>query len=125
MNSASRARPLVDLLLAAVLVLCIVRLWLMPIASSFWVDEMGTVFVARYGASHPSLRAAPQVPESIYYALPRITERIAGTSEAGYRLWSLLAMGAALFLVARVAAAIIHPQCAWFVVFACLSLRGI
>jgi hypothetical protein len=125
MNSASRARPLVDLLLVVVLVLCIVRLWLMPIASSFWVDEMGTVFVARYGASHPSLRAAPQVPESIYYALPRITERIAGTSEAGYRLWSLLAMGAALFLVARVAAAIIHPQCAWFVVFACLSLRGI
>jgi len=64
MNSASRARPLVDLLLVVVLVLCIVRLWLMPIASSFWVDEMGTVFVARYGASHPSLRAAPQVPES-------------------------------------------------------------
>jgi hypothetical protein len=124
-DSASPARPLVDLLLAAVLVLCIVRLWLMPIASSFWVDEMGTVFVVRYGAAHPSLRAAPQVPESIYYALPRITESVAGTSEAGYRLWSLLAMGAALFLIARVAAAVIHPQCAWFVVFACLSLRGI
>jgi hypothetical protein len=124
-DSTSRSKPLLDWLLASVLVLCIVRLWLMPIGSSFWVDEMGTVFVARYGAAHPSLRAAPQVPESIYYVLPRITESIAGSSEAGYRLWSLLAMGAALFLIARVAAAIIHPQCAWLVVFACLSLRGI
>src|ERR1700722_328167 len=127
---AGRLRLLVaierpNLLLTAVLVLCIVRLWLMPIASSFWVDEMGTVFVARYGGAHPSLRAAPQVAESIYYALPRLTERIAGTSGAGYRLWSLLAMGAALFLIAPAPAAVIHPQCAWFVVFACLSLRGI
>ena len=124
-DSTSRAKPLLDLLLALVLTLCIVRLWLMPIASSFWVDEMGTVFVARYGAAHPSLRAAPQVAASIYYALPRITESVVGTSEAGYRIWSLLAMGAALWLIARVAAAVIHPNCAWFVVFACLSLRGI
>ena len=123
-NLTSRARPFLNLLLASVLILCIVRLWLMPIASSFWVDEMGTVFVARYGAVHPSLRAAPQVPESIYYVLPRITESVAGTSEVGYRLWSVLAMGAALFLIARVAGAIIHPRCAWFAVFACLSLRG-
>jgi len=124
-DSTSRARPFLNWLLASVLALCIVRLWLMPIASSFWVDEMGTVFVARYGVAHQSLRAAPQVPESIYYALPRITERVAGSSEAGYRVWSILAMGAALLLIARVTSSIIHPKCAWFVVFACLSLRGI
>jgi len=125
MSTEPWPKPLLDWLLGAVLVLCIVRLWVMPIGSSFWVDEMGTVFVARYGGAHPSLRAVPQVPESIYYALPRITERLVGTSEAGYRIWSLLAMGAALLLIARVAAAIIHPQCAWLVALACLSLRGI
>ncbi len=120
-----RAVPLLNWLLAAVLALCIIRLWLMPIGSSFWVDEMGTVFVARYGAAHPSLRAAPQVAESIYFFLPRITELVAGTSEAGYRMWSVAAMGTALFFLSRVAAAVIHPQCAWLVVFGCLALRGI
>ena len=122
---ALRPKSSLDLLLAAVLALCIIRLWLMPIGSSFWVDEMGTVFVARYGAGHPSLRAAPQVAESIYYALPRISQNIVGTCEVAYRLWSVLAMAAALFFIARIAAALIHRECAWFAAFACLALHGV
>ena len=34
-------------------------------------------------------------------------------------------MGLTLFLVARLAARLIHPQAGWFAVFACLTLRGI
>jgi hypothetical protein len=38
-----------NLLLSLLLGVGIVRLWLVPLASSFWVDEMGTAFVVHYG----------------------------------------------------------------------------
>jgi hypothetical protein len=109
------------LLLAA----CVVRLWLMPLPSSFWVDEMATAFVVHYGPHHPSLAVAPQVPDSIYYQLPRAAEELFGFSETVYRLPSVLLMAAALFFIARLAARLIHPGAAWFVVFVCLGMRGI
>jgi hypothetical protein len=108
------------LLLAA----CIVRLWLMPLGSSFWVDEMGTVFVVQQGADHPSFAAAPQVPRSIYYVLPRVSHALLGSSEIAYRVPSVLAMGVALWLIALLANRLIHPQAGWFAIFACLALRG-
>jgi mannosyltransferase len=61
---------------------------------------------------------------SIYYALPRLSAKLFGTSEIAYRLPSLLAMAIALWLIARIAAKLIHPDAAWFTVFACLALRG-
>ncbi len=109
------------LLLAA----CVARLWLMPLGSSFWVDEMVTVFVVQHGTSDPSLAAAPQVGESLYYILPRVSAMLFGVSETSFRLPSLLAMGMALFLISRIAARLVHPGAAWFAVFACLALRGI
>jgi hypothetical protein len=109
------------LLLAA----CVTRLWLMPLPSSFWVDEMATVFVVQHGPNHPSFAVAPQVPDSIYYHLPRAAESLFGFSEAVYRLPSVLLMALALFAIARLAARLIHPGAAWFVVFVCLSMRGI
>jgi hypothetical protein len=48
-----------------------------------------------------------------------------GSSEIIYRLPSTLAMGLALFLIARLAARLIHPRAAWFVAFVCLALSGI
>ncbi len=113
-----------NLVLAALLALCVMRLWLMPLPSSFWVDEMGTAFVVRHGAADPSLRAVPQVPESIYYVLPRISEHFFGLSETAYRLPSVLALAFALWLIARIAATLIHPEAAWFAAFGCLSLHG-
>ena len=115
-----RCRPILILLLAA----CIGRLWVMPLVSSFWVDEMGTAFVVHQGPDDPSLRVAPQVPASIYYVLPRAAERLLGFSEVAYRLPSFLALALALWAIARLAARLIHPDAAWFAVFACLSLRG-
>jgi hypothetical protein len=119
-ESNSRWNALLVLLLA----LCIVRLWLMPLPSSLWADETGTYFVVHYGASHPSLAVAPQVPQSIYYWLPWLAEKLAGFNEVVYRIPSLLAMAAALWLVARLAARLVHPRAAWFAVFVCLSMRG-
>ena len=97
----------------------------MPLPSSFWVDEMATVFVVQHGPNHPSFAVAPQVPDSIYYQLPRAAESLFGFSEISYRLPSVLLMGIALFLIARLAARLIHPGAAWFAVFVCLSMRGI
>jgi hypothetical protein len=109
-----------SLLLAA----CIARLWIEPLTSSFWVDEMVTAFVIQH-PGHPSFAVAPQVPASIYYWLPAFSLRLFGTSELAYRIPSILAMGFALFLIGRLAARLIHPQATWFAVFACLGLRGL
>src|ERR1700728_461258 len=120
----SRERVL-NILLGLLLAACITRLWLMPLRSSFWVDEMATVFVVHHGPDHPSLAVAPQVPDSIYYQLPRVSEALFGSSEVAYRLPSVLLMAIALFLIARIAARLIHPGSAWFAVFVCLWMRGI
>ncbi len=113
-------------LLPLLLGLCIVRLWLLPLGSSFWLDEMATVFVARYGSHHPSLAAAaPQAWQSLYYSLIRANGAIFGFSEIACRMPSILAMGGLLILVARLAARLIHPGSGWFAVFACLALGGL
>ena len=111
-------------LLAFLLAVCIGRLWLMPLPSGFWVDEMVTAFVVRHGPADPSLAVAPQVPQSIYYVLPEAASAVFGFSEIAYRLPSILLMGLALFLTARLAARLIHPEAGWFAVFACLGLQG-
>jgi hypothetical protein len=61
--------------LALLLFVCIARLWLMPLPSGFWVDEMVTAFVVQHPGD-PSLAVAPQVPSSIYYWLPACLERL-------------------------------------------------
>ncbi|HTW66326.1 MAG TPA: glycosyltransferase family 39 protein [Bryobacteraceae bacterium] len=119
----TRERTL-NLLLGFLLAACIVRFWLMPLPSSFWVDEMATVFVVQHGPHDPSFAVAPQVPDSIYYRLPRAAQSVFGFSEVSYRLPSVLLMGLALFLIAQLARRLIVPEAAWFAVFACLSLRG-
>src|ERR1700733_1776867 len=119
----SRERVL-NLLLGFLLAACITRLWLMPLPSSFWVDEMATVFVVQHGPNHPSFAVAPQVPDSIYYHLPRAAESLFGFSEIAYRLPSVLLMAIALFCIARLSVRLIHPGAAWFAVFVCLSMRG-
>lgn len=111
-------------LLWALLALCVVRLWLIPLGESFWTDETATAFVVRYGAAHPTLAIAPQLRFSIYYLLPWIADKVGGLSEVGYRLPSTLALLAAALLIARLAIRLIHPGAAWFVIFACLAMHG-
>jgi len=105
------------------LALCIARVWLMPLPSSLWVDELVTFFVVRHPGD-PSFAVAPQVPLSIYYWLPRASLAIFGDSAIALRLPSILAMAAALYFIARLAAKLIHPAAAWFAVFAALAFRN-
>jgi hypothetical protein len=114
-----------NLLLMVVCAMCIVRLWLMLLPSSLWVDEMATVYVVHHGAADPSLAVAPQVPASLYYWLPWLADRLFGFSEIGYRIPSILAMGIALWLIGRLAARLIHPSAGWFAAMACICLRPI
>lgn len=111
-------------MLSLLLGLCIARLWVMPLPSSFWVDEMVSAFVIHFGPAHPSLAVAPQVTETIYYWLPRTAEKLFGFSEVVYRVPSLMVLGIALWLIARLSARLIHPLAGWFAVFACLALKG-
>jgi len=100
----------------------ILRLWVMPLPSSLWVDETVTAFVAGH-PNDPSLIPVPQVPASVYYAVPRALAGVFGGSEIVYRLPSLLFMALALWLTGRIAARLIHPEARWFAVFLCLTLR--
>src|SRR5581483_8229181 len=97
----------------------------MPLPSSFWVDEMATVFVVQHGPNHPSFAVAPQVPDSIYYQLPRAADSLFGSSEIAYRIPSVLLMALAILLIGLLARRLIHPNAGWFAVFVCLSMRGI
>ncbi len=123
--NAKERRSLLPTLLFPCLVLSIALLWLAPLPSSFWIDEIGTAFITRYGVSHPSLSSVPQLTATIYYCFPRMLDRRFGYSEIAYRIPSLIAMALALLLVAQLARRLIHPQARWFAVFACLALRGI
>jgi len=109
--------------LPLLLAVCFVRLWLMPLGSSFWVDEMATVFVVEHGGDDPSLKVAPQVPQSIYYSVARAFAP--GRSEIAYRLPSILFMSLALLFTALLARKLIHPDAWWFAIFACFALKGI
>ena len=106
------------------LAILIARLWLMAMPSSLWTDEIATAFVARF-PNHPSLAIVPPYTQSVYYLLPRMMDRLMGFSEIGYRIPSVLAMGLALWFVARIAASLIHPGAGWFAVFTCLAIRDI
>ena len=113
-------------MLLLLLALCLVRLWVGPLPSSFWLDEMATVFVAQHGSSHPSLAdAAPQAWRSWYYPVIRMNGALFGYSEVATRLPSILAMAAFLVLLGGLARRLVHPEAAWFAVFACLALPGL
>ncbi len=102
----------------------VARLWLMALPSGLWTDETATAFVAAR-PHDPSLAIVSPYTQSIYYALPRAMHAAFGFSEIGYRIPSVLAMGLALFFVARIAARLLDPNAAWFAAFACLAIPGL
>jgi hypothetical protein len=119
------ARQLELILLWGALLACLARLWIAPLPSSLWVDEMVTMFVVHHGSNDPSLAVAPQIRNSAYYVLPKASEALFGTSEVSYRLPSVLAMAVGLWFIARLAARFVHPRAGWFAAFTCLLLPGI
>jgi len=121
----ARSSTALRFVLPVLLLLCVVRLWLLPLRSGFWVDEMVTAFVVQHGSSDPSLAIAPQVTKSIYYVLPKAAIAMFGSSELVYRLPSLILAGIALIFVTLIARRLIRRDAGWFAVFACFGLRSL
>ncbi len=111
----------IDYVLCGLFAVCIARLWLMALPSSYWVDELVTLFMIRH-PHHPSLDIAPQLSASVYYWLPALSSRLLGSSEIALRIPSVLLAGVALYYVAKLAERLIHPDAKWFAVAACLLL---
>ena len=113
-------------LLPLVFAALVARLWLMPLGSSFWTDEIATVFVAQHGSNHWSLAdVAPQAWRSWYYPIIHQWGARFGFSEAVTRIPSVVAMLVFLAVFARLAMRLIDREAGWFAVFACLALRGL
>jgi hypothetical protein len=79
----------------------VVRLWAMPLPSSFWLDEFGTAWVTG-GTLGEVLERARLFPQSLpYSAIVWAARRLFGSSEVALRAPSLVAMLAATWLVYR------------------------
>lgn len=86
----------------AVALVVVVRLWLPQVSSSLWLDETGTVWLLQ-GSFLDSLGHALdfQGGSPLYYVLLWPVRAVFGTSEAVLRLPSLIGMGLAAFLLYR------------------------
>ena len=72
-------------------------LWLVPLFSSLWLDELGTYWVVKDGlgdAVHRALTFHGQSP--LYYSIVWAARSVGGNSEAVLRLPSLIATAASL-----------------------------
>ncbi len=116
-----RGRLRSDWYLVLLLAVCLGRMWIMPLPSSFWLDEAATVMLAQH-PDDPSFNVAPQLSATIYNYAPQAIHRMVGDSEIAYRLPSLLLAAMALWFTARIAARLIAPEAAWFAVFGCLCI---
>ena len=121
-RTPGRARLYWPAALSTLLLLCLLRLWVMPITSSLWVDEMVTSFVARF-PHDPSFSVAPQVTASVYYSLPHALRNFVGASEEALRTPTLVAMLLAIWVIALIARRTISPRAGWLAVFLCLTLH--
>ena len=107
--------------LIVLLVVCVARLWVMPLPSSFWLDEAATSMLVQH-PDDPSFAVAPQLSATIYNLLPRAGRILLGDSEVAYRMPSVILSALVLLIVGRLAARLIAPGAAWFAVFACLAI---
>src|SRR6266446_2076140 len=79
----------------------IARLWIVPINSSLWLDETGTVWVISGGFSE-IIHRATVFPQSILYCLILwVATSLGGLNEVTLRIPSLIAMSAATTLLYR------------------------
>lgn len=112
---AAPARPgqRANVLLALLAFGAVVRLWVMPLGTSLWLDEFGTAWVT--GASLSDLFARARLfPQSLpYAALVWITRAALGSSEIALRLPSLAAMLAAIWCLCRLGRELFDRETGW------------
>ncbi len=91
----------------------ILSLWLMPLSSSLWLDELGTWWVVKDGAGDAIDRALTFHGQSpLYYLIVWSARVVGGRSEVVLRLPSLVAAGVSAFLLYRLARTLISREAA-------------
>ena len=115
-------RPIVDRLLprtserisASLICMGLGILWVRPIGSSFWLDELGTYWVVRGDlprAVDLAMRYQGQSPA--YYVIAWVARTVGGKSEIALRLPSLAAALAATLLVASLGRRLFGAGAGW------------
>jgi hypothetical protein len=103
MNETGGRGPVtgVRLLLGGLVAAVIARLWILPLASSLSLDELGTAWLtnASFGEILPRARLFPQ--SLLYGAIVWLARLVGGSSEVVLRLPSLLAAGLAAYWIYR------------------------
>jgi len=98
---------------AALLALAAFELWLLPAASSFWLDETGTFWVIKDGVRHLLARAMYWPAQSpVYYLTAWVAFAVGGSHELVLRAPSILAMAAAAWLLFKLAVRLFDPATA-------------
>jgi hypothetical protein len=124
-KGAVRARQS-DLVYWAVFLLVAVRSWLMPLGSSFWLDETGTFWLIKGGPSEILSRSIHWVGTSLVYGWVAFAGyMVGGHNEIALRLPSVVAMAFAALLLYRLAARLWSQEAAWPTVLIFLSLDGV
>lgn len=99
--------------LSIVTAVVIGSLWLVPLSSSLWLDELGTWWVVKDGlgdAVHRALTFHGQSP--LYYLIVWAARAVGGNSEVVLRLPSLIATAASAILLYRLARTLIGREAA-------------
>ena len=110
------------IVLWALLLALIARLWVQPLTSSYWVDEMATAFIVNH-PHDPSLNAVPQLQNSLYYPVLAASQQVFGKSELAGRLPSFLLSLGLLALLAALARRLIGVGAEWLALFTCFGLK--
>lgn len=104
--------------------LCIVRLWVMPMTSSFWLDETTTYWSAYKGIGAAVSRSQFWPGQNALFSLiEAIVIRVGGQSEFVLRLPSLLAALGAVWLLFRLGTRLFDRETAAFSVVVFVSLQ--
>ncbi len=101
-------------------------LWLVPLSSSLWLDELGTWWVVKDGlgdAVHRALTFHGQSP--LYYSIVWTARTVGGNSEVVLRLPSLIATAVSVVLLYRLARTLIGREAAWFSVLVFAATQSV
>ncbi|HXF71901.1 MAG TPA: glycosyltransferase family 39 protein [Actinomycetota bacterium] len=120
-----------ELLLRGLIVFAIGVLWLRPIASSFWLDELGTYWVVRGGFGQMlDLAWRYQGQSPAYYVVAWLARVVGGGNEIVMRLPSFVAAALATIILSRLARRLFGPGATWlaaavFAVIPVVAFRAI
>lgn len=101
-------------LFAGLLAFVVARLWIVPLRDGFWIDETGSVWAVQGGLKNILARCTLWPSQSPAYSLiVWLMYKIKGPNEFLIRLPSLLAMGAAAYLIYRLAVRLVGREAGW------------